>query len=159
GGCRGGRSRTTQDVPDDATKPSILYTDHSSGTLRARRYKVSVVAGPDVGVSAEIDNGTFLVGTHQNTDLRLSDKGVSRYHLELQLRSDGLKVTDLDTTNGTFQGSTRIGSVVLNGPARLKLGTNTEIEISPADVQVTIGGFESEKIGQAIGRPKPPTEP
>jgi transcriptional regulator with GAF, ATPase, and Fis domain len=145
---------STQDVPDDATKTSILYTDQSSGLLRARRYKVSVVAGPDVGSSAEIDSGTFLVGTHQNTDLRLSDKGVSRYHLELQLRSDGLKVTDLDTTNGTFQGSTRIGSVILNGPARLKLGTNTEVEISPADVQVTIGGFESEKFGQAIGGSK-----
>ena len=54
--------------------------------------------------AAELDNGTFLVGTHQNNDLRLTDKGVSRYHLELQLRADGLKVTDLDTTNGTLQG-------------------------------------------------------
>jgi transcriptional regulator with GAF, ATPase, and Fis domain len=141
-------------TPEDATKTSILYTDHASGTLRARRYKVSVVAGPDVGASSEIDNGTFLLGTHQNTDLRLTDKGVSRYHLELQLRSDGLKVTDLDTTNGTFQGTTRIGSVVLNGAARLKLGTNTEIEISPADVPVTIGGYEGEKFGQAIGGSK-----
>src|SRR5262249_54875987 len=34
------------------------------------------------------------------------------------------------------------------------LGTNTEVEISPADVQVTIGGFESEKFGQAIGGSK-----
>jgi transcriptional regulator with GAF, ATPase, and Fis domain len=141
-------------TPEDATKTSILYTDHASGTLRARRYKVSVVAGPDVGASSEIDNGTFLLGTHQNTDLRLTDKGVSRYHLELQLRSDGLKVTDLDTTNGTFQGTTRIGSVVLNGAARLKLGTNTEVEISPADVPVTIGGYEGEKFGQAIGGSK-----
>jgi transcriptional regulator with GAF, ATPase, and Fis domain len=145
-------------IEDLATKTSILYTDHTSGTLRARRYKVSVVAGPDVGASSEIDNGTFLLGTHQNTDLRLTDKGVSRYHLELQLRSDGLKVTDLDTTNGTFQGSTRIGSVTLNGAARLKLGTNTEVEISPADVPVTIGGFEGEKFGQAIGGSKPMKE-
>jgi len=145
-------------LEDAATKTSILYTDHASGTLRARRYKVSVVAGPDVGASSEIDNGTFLLGTHQNTDLRLTDKGVSRYHLELQLRSDGLKVTDLDTTNGTFQGTTRIGSVILNGAARLKLGTNTEVEISPADVPVTIGGYEGEKFGQAIGGSKPMKE-
>src|SRR5205807_7100331 len=140
-----------KDVIEEATKTSILYTDHTSGTLRARRYKVSVVAGPDVGASSEIDNGTFLLGTHQNTDLRLSDKGVSRYHLELQLRSDGLKVTDLDSTNGTFQGPTRIGSVVLNGAARLKLGSNTEIEISPADVNVSVEGFDGDHFGQAIG--------
>jgi transcriptional regulator with PAS, ATPase and Fis domain len=76
---------------------------------------------------------------------------VSRYHLELQLRADGLKVTDLDSTNGTFQGPTRVGSIVLNGAARLKLGTSTEVEISPADVPVTMQGYEGERFGQAIG--------
>ncbi len=136
---------------DAATKTGILYTDHTSGTLRARRYRVSVATGPDAGASSEIDNGTFLIGTHQNTDLRLSDKGVSRYHLELQLRSDGLKVTDLDSTNGTFQGPTRIGSVVLSGAAKLKLGSNTEIEISPADVNVQVLGYDGERFGAAIG--------
>ena len=45
--------------------------------------------------------------------------------------------------------------MVLNGAARLKLGNNTEIEISPDDVAVTIGGFESEKLGQAIGGKTP----
>jgi transcriptional regulator with PAS, ATPase and Fis domain len=136
---------------EDPTKTGILYTDHTSGTLKARRYRVTVVTGPDTGGGSEIDNGTFLIGTHQNTDLRLTDKGVSRYHLELQLRSDGLKVTDLDSTNGTFQGSTRVGSVVLSGAARLKLGSNTEIEISPADVPVSVEGFSEDHFGQAIG--------
>jgi DNA-binding NtrC family response regulator len=136
---------------DDSVKTGILYTDHSSGALRARRYKIVVTGGPDTGAGAEIDNGTFLVGTHQNTDLRLSDKGVSRYHLELQLRSDGLKVTDLDSTNGTFQGSTRIGSVVLNGATKLRLGSNTDIEIAPADVPVAVDGYEGDSFGKAIG--------
>src|SRR5215470_3246781 len=159
---RGGRAGATDcpnnephmSEPADATKTSILYTDHTSGTLRARRYKVSVVAGPDVGAASEIDNGTFLLGTHQNTDLRLTDKGVSRYHLELQLRGDGLKVTDLDTTNGTFQGTTRIGSIVLNGAAKLRLGSTTEVEIAPADVAVQVLGFDGERFGQAIGGSK-----
>jgi transcriptional regulator with PAS, ATPase and Fis domain len=136
---------------EDPTKTGLLFTDHSSGTLKARRYRISVVAGPDTGASSEIDNGTFLLGTHQNNDLRLTDKGVSRYHLELQLRAEGLKVTDLDSTNGTFQGPTRIGSITLNGAAKLKLGSNTEVEINPADVPVTMQGFEGERFGQAIG--------
>jgi transcriptional regulator with PAS, ATPase and Fis domain len=136
---------------EDPTKTGLLFTDHSSGTLKARRYRLAVVTGPDTGASAEIDNGTFLLGTHQNNDLRLTDKGVSRYHLELQLRADGLKVTDLDSTNGTFQGATRVGSIILNGAAKLKLGTSTEVEISPADVPVAMQGFEGERFGQAIG--------
>jgi DNA-binding NtrC family response regulator len=140
---------------DAGLKTGILYTDHDSGALRAKRYRVAVVSGPDAGLAAELESGTFLVGTHQNTDLRLTDKGVSRYHLELQLRSDGLKVTDLDSTNGTFQGSgptaTRIGSVVLAGPARLRLGSTTEIDLAPADVPVSVDAYEGERFGQAIG--------
>ncbi len=108
----------------DTARTGILFTDEASGTLRARRYRIEVMTGPDAGRTARFEGGTFLIGTHQNTDLRLTDKGVSRYHLELQLRADGLKVTDLDSTNGTFQGDVRIGSVVLanNTPARLRLG-------------------------------------
>src|SRR5260221_8811216 len=105
------------DMTDDPTKTGLLYTDHASGSLKARRFRVQVVTGPDQGANAEIEDGTFLLGTHQNNDLRLTDKGVSRYHLELQLRAEGLKVTDLDSTNGTFQGTTRIGSVVLTAGA------------------------------------------
>jgi DNA-binding NtrC family response regulator len=136
---------------EDPTKTGILFTDQTSGTLKARRYRITVVAGPDTGASAEIDNGTFLLGTHQNNDLRLTDKGVSRYHLELQLRAEGLKVTDLDSTNGTFSGSTRIGSITLNGASRLKVGTNTEVDILPADIPVQMSGFEGDRLGQAIG--------
>src|SRR4051812_23055898 len=95
------------------TQTGHFYTDQSSGALRARRYRVQVVAGPDVGMHAEIDDGTFIIGTHNSTDLRLTDKGVSRYHVELQLQPGGLKITDLDSTNGTFQGATRIGSITV----------------------------------------------
>jgi transcriptional regulator with PAS, ATPase and Fis domain len=133
------------------TQTGILYTDQSSGALRAKRFKVKVMSGPDAGLSAELEDGTFLIGTHQNTNLRLTDKGVSRYHLELQLRADGLKVSDLESTNGTFQGAVRVGAITLSGYARLKLGSNTEIEIAPADVNVPVGGYQGERFGSAIG--------
>jgi DNA-binding NtrC family response regulator len=138
-------------MTDDPAKTGILYTDQGTGTLKARRYRVVVASGPDAGAGAEIDDGTFLIGTHNNTDLRLSDKGVSRYHLELQMRADGLKVTDLDSTNGTFQGPTRIGSIVITAATRLRLGNNSEIEISPADVAVPVEGYGEDHFGQAIG--------
>src|SRR5204863_3241120 len=139
-------------------KTGLLYTDHASGTLRARRYRVQVVAGPDAGAGAEIDNGTFLLGTHQNNDLRLTDKGVSRYHLELQLRADGLKVTDLDSTNGTFQGPTRVGSVTVVGPTRLKLGGTTEIEITQADADFDTPLYEHDRFGDVLGGSRPMRE-
>jgi DNA-binding NtrC family response regulator len=129
----------------------ILYTDGDTGALRARRFRVSVVSGPDAGKSKEVEGGTLLIGKDPNNDLAMGDKGVSRYHLELQLRADGLLVKDLESTNGTFQGATRIGSVVLSGPARLRLGQVSEIEITLDDEALVLERFEGDRFGEAVG--------
>ena len=135
---------------DPAAETGILYTEPSGGLL-ARRYKLAVVGGPDAGAELSVEQGTVLIGTHTNADLRLTDKGISRYHLELQLTADGLKVTDLDSTNGTFMGPTKLGSVVLSGPTRLRLGPHTEIDVTPADVPVAVDGFVGERFGEVVG--------
>ncbi len=135
----------------DSSIHTMVYTDAQSGALKARRFRVSVVVGPDAGKTKTIEGGTLLVGSHPNNDLHLADKGVSRYHLELQLRSDGLQVTDVGSTNGTFQGSARVQSIVLVGPARLRLGNLTEIDVRPDDLDVAVGEFAGERFGSAIG--------
>ena len=152
----------SEDLTQAQAQSGHFYTDQSSGVLRARRYRVSVVVGPDLGTSAELEDGTFIIGTHQSTALRLTDKGVSRYHVELQLQPGGLKVTDLDSTNGTFHTGTgqvtRVGSITLttagNAKSRFRLGTNTEIEIAPADVPIPVAGWQGETFGRVVGAHK-----
>ena len=143
---------------DFSAATGLLYTDGATGQLRVRRYRVTVLGGPDAGAKAEIEGGTFLIGTHANNDLRLTDQTVSRYHLELQLRAEGLKITDLDSTNGTFQGPTRIGSVTVVGPTRLKLGGTTEIEISQADANVETPLYDKDRFGDVLGGSRPMRE-
>jgi two-component system, NtrC family, response regulator GlrR len=146
-------------MSEDATLTQVghYYTDQASGALRARRYRVQVVVGPDVGTHAELEDGTFIIGTHASTDLRLTDKGISRYHLELKLVSGGLMLTDLESTNGTFQGAVRIGSVTLTAgvaASRFRLGTSTEIEIAPVDVPVPVVGYSQDRFGRVLGKSK-----
>src|SRR5207302_7910462 len=107
---------------DVSTVHTQLLTDDASGILLERSYRLRVVSGPDQGKDHMLDEGTTMVGTHADNDLVLSDATVSRYHLEIRVRRDGIEVRDLDTTNGTKHGGTRINSVVLTGPARLRLG-------------------------------------
>src|SRR5262249_58698177 len=38
-----------------------------------------------------------------------------------------------------------------NGATKLRLGSNTDIEIAPADVPVSVDGYEGESFGKAIG--------
>ena len=142
-------TRPENQEPDVPT--AHLYTDAATGALKVRRFKITVTRGPDAGLESPVEGGTLMVGTHQNNDLRLSDTTVSRYHLELQLRNEGLKVTDLDSTNGTFHGGTRLGSVTLSGPARLRLGKHTEVDVTPNDEAVEIAPFAGDRFGEVIG--------
>ena len=96
-----------------------LLTNDASGLLVERRYRLRVVAGPDQGKEHVLDDGTTMVGTHADNDLVLSDATVSRYHLEIRLRRDGIEVRDLDTTNGTKHGGAKVGQVILVGPAQI----------------------------------------
>jgi two-component system, NtrC family, response regulator GlrR len=133
------------------TTTAALYTDAATGALHARRFRLVIVKGPDAGKELVFDAGTLIVGTNPDADLRLSDATVSRYHLELQIRSDGVKVTDLDSTNGTFHGGTRLGSVTLAGAARLRLGKHTELDVLPADEAVAIGPYQGDRFGEVLG--------
>ena len=128
-----------------------LLTDDASGALVERRYRLRVVAGPDQGKEHALDAGTTMVGTHADNDLVLSDATVSRYHLEIRMRRDGIEVRDLDTTNGTKHGGVRIGQVILIGPARLRLGKYTEVDVEPIDAGVELAEWTADRYGDVLG--------
>ena len=110
-----------------------------------------MVGGPDAGAEHVLDEGTTMVGTHADNDVVLTDNTVSRYHLELRVRSDGVAVKDLDTTNGTRHAGTRLGQVVLTGPARLRLGKHTEIDVVPDQREVELDEWQGDRFGNVLG--------
>ncbi|HEY0482931.1 MAG TPA: sigma 54-interacting transcriptional regulator [Kofleriaceae bacterium] len=131
--------------------PTQLLTDDASGALVERRFRLRVVGGPDQGKEHALEAGTTMVGTHADNDLVLTDATVSRYHLELRVRRDGIEIRDLDTTNGTKHGGVRIGQVILSGPARLRLGKHTELDVEPIDSGVELGDWQGDRFGEVLG--------
>jgi len=132
-----------------------LLTDDTSGLLVERTFRLRVVGGPDQGKEHVLDEGTTMVGTHADNDLVLTDATVSRYHLEVRVRRDGIEVRDLDTTNGTKHGGARINSVVLTGPARLRLGKHTELDVEPIDKSVALDDWQGDRFGEVLGTSAP----
>jgi DNA-binding NtrC family response regulator len=138
-----------------STVHTQLLTDDASGLLLERSFRLRVVSGPDQGKEHMLDEGTTMVGTHADNDLVLTDATVSRYHLEIRVRRDGIEVRDLETTNGTKHGGARIGSVVLSGAARLRLGKHTEMDVEPVDTNVELGEFGPDRFGDVLGTTQP----
>ena len=127
----------------------VLGTD-AGGALVLRRVIVRVVSGPDRGAEKLLEAGTMLVGSHPEADLVLNDTTVSRYHAELALLPEGVRVRDLRSTNGTFIGDSRIEAAVVRAGSEVRLG-KTRVEILPADVPLPDVPSELARYGRLVG--------
>lgn len=74
----------------------------------AIKASVTVLEGPDEGVSFDIVEGSPVVLGRGKADVILSDKKVSGRHCLLEVENDQVYLEDLNSTNGTFIGGHRI---------------------------------------------------
>ncbi len=104
--------------------------DTDDGTRRVKQEKrpgplVAFVRlrGPDGSAgSLRLTTAPSVIGTGSDCDLVVSDRTVSRRHVELSLVPEGVLVRDLDSRNGTFYLGQRVERIVLNIGAQLMLG-------------------------------------
>jgi two-component system, NtrC family, response regulator GlrR len=118
--------------------------------FRVRAAVLVVRDGPNSGQSMRVEVPSFVVGTGELADFRLTDPTVSREHLRLGLDGSGVRVRDSGSRNGTFIGGIRVRDVVLTASATLTLGATTlavELDTNTTDVQVSA----SARFGDAIG--------
>jgi len=117
---------------------AFFAPEHTHKQLR--RVMLRVKAGPDMGSQSTVARSRVTIGRSAVNDLVLTDSSISGTHAEIVLGDNGVKVHDLDSTNGTFVGPIRISSAWIEPGMVVKLG-KTEIELIQADeVQVAISG-------------------
>lgn len=79
--------------------------------------------GPGKGTKYELRSSLGHVGRGAHNDVRLSDESVSETHAKLQKRDDGWYVVDMDSTNGTYVGGSRVsGERKLEGSPDVRFG-------------------------------------
>jgi DNA-binding NtrC family response regulator len=132
----------TSVASDDATVTVVQRSDASVETLAVR-----VVGGDDDGANASVRlDRAISVGSSQDNDLRISDRTVSRYHLELRPAPGGVLVTDLGSLNGTHYAGARIDKAILPLGAELSVGETTL-------------RIESARAKPVVDDPEPPALP
>jgi transcriptional regulator with PAS, ATPase and Fis domain len=118
--------------------------------LRVRAATVEVVAGPDRGRRVRIDRPTFVVGTGDGADLRLSDAKVSREHLRISLTEAGLEVRDDGSRNGTRIGSIRVARAILTADTAIEIGkTSLLVQLDVESTDLPMSGRS--EFGGAFG--------
>src|SRR5580658_10295033 len=86
---------------------------------------LEVLSGPSRGVTARMTTPRLVVGKAKDADLVVGDKGISRHHLSLEARADGLLLRDLGSHNGTWLGGCSIVEAKLTADTTLSIGSSS----------------------------------
>jgi DNA-binding NtrC family response regulator len=121
---------------------------HTSIPLIALR--VEVVSGADAGKVVTTQNDALSIGTAAGNDLVLADASVSRFHLELSRAKGGVRITDHESTNGTFLGTARIERAIVALGTQLRVGRTVVSVVDGDDVRVPL--LEGDVLAGLRGR-------
>ncbi len=117
------------------TKPlvsrELTRVDRTTGRLLVRKYRLTVTAGPASGKSVALVH-PLVLGSGADVGFVLDDPTVSRLHVQLTPRADGVLVKDLDSMNGTFVSGARLEQALIESDATLMLGA-TMVRIAIVD--------------------------
>ena len=111
----------------ESPTPSLANTLFNQKVVETPREPLAVLEvlneGPSKGIRYAIRTPLAQVGRGANNDVRLTDESVSEIHARLERRDDGWYVVDMDSTNGTYVGGSRLaGERRLDGAPDVRFG-------------------------------------
>ena len=126
-----------------------MSSDHSATHVLSLRVatvlevpsvQLTVIAGPDRGMTLRLSSETAHVGTGQHCAFRLKDPTVSRLHCVLEVRRNAVHIIDTNSTNGTFIDGVRVRDADITSGSTLRCGSTAirvDLEEEPIRVQVS----------------------
>jgi len=121
-------------------------------TLKLRKCRLAVIAGPDSGKQIVSDKEKLRVGAHPQSDVVLSeDRTVSRNHFEIEYTDRGYLLIDLKSTNGTFLDGRRVERAYLSPGSQIRSGQST-LTFAPIDEEVTVEPDSEGQLGGMVGK-------
>ena len=88
-----------------------------------------VVEGPDKGLMIPLHEGTIALGRASENDITLADPILSRHHCKLEINGTSVKITDLDSANGSYLNDAEIRESLIRDGDKLQIG-DTVIAVS-----------------------------
>ncbi|APR88559.1 Response regulator of zinc sigma-54-dependent two-component system [Minicystis rosea] len=113
---------------DEFEVDTLLAPKVARPAAGASSFALTVIEGPDLGKTflvAPSQALRVLVGQSPACDMRLGDRTVSRRHAAFELADARLRVTDLQSTNGTFVQGLAIVDAYLQGGEVVRVGATT----------------------------------
>ena len=139
---------------EDVQTETVLSLRGEAGATEDGTFTISITDGPDKGVRLTFDASApsrVLVGQSPACELRLTDREASRRHCALEIVPGGIRVTDLESTNGTYVDRVRVYEALLEGGEMVRVGATT-IAIDLEATRVRAAVPIAERFGRVLGR-------
>ncbi len=136
---------------DFESKTDLLKLDEAPEVVSLRKCQLVVLEGPDKNKKMTLNKNLTSIGKRENNDLLLSDKTVSRNHLEIEYTSDSFLLKDMGSTNGTYLNGSKVKEAYLAPGDTIKIG-NTLLEFVAFDEKVSIEPSTKEIFGAMAGK-------
>ena len=115
-------------MTDESERSTRVLARAEDAANVTTNYRLFVVDGPDAGLVFDFDGARparVLVGQSPACEMRLSDPHVSRRHAALDMTQRGLRITDLESKNGTIANGVPLTQAYLRGGETLVMGSTT----------------------------------
>jgi DNA-binding NtrC family response regulator len=139
-----------RDPHDGLDEPQETDVVVAARAPKPEKLRLIVTAGPDKDRGIDLVVGTYVVGKLASCELPLTDTQVSRQHLELSVRADGVQVRDLGSTNGSWYNGARFDTIVVGLGAQLTIG-GTELRLVGPPVAESIPASTADRFGELVG--------
>ncbi|MCP3164322.1 sigma 54-interacting transcriptional regulator [Myxococcus qinghaiensis] len=138
---------------EDAQQTRPTGSGRPGFTGAVRRFRFTVLEGPQPGQTKDSNADTFSIGSHALNDFVIEDPTVSRFHCEVRVDREGARVRDLDSLNGTVLDGVHIREAYLRGGSVLRLGrVSVRFDFSPESnrLQISERTFFGELVGTSV---------
>lgn len=93
----------------------------------------------------------LIIGASVDANLRVEDPTVSSLHARASRTDGGIRIRDLESTNGTFYEKSRVHEVVVPFGAVVEIG-KARIKVVPEEREVKASPFSALRFGDLIGQ-------
>jgi DNA-binding NtrC family response regulator len=116
-----------------------------------------VTGGPAIGATWAEPNERCAIGSHPSNDLVIDDGTVSRFHCELAIAGNRVRVRDLGSRNGVTVAGVQIAEGSITGGVTLILGHST-IQVDLEESHAEIAASDRKSFGSIVGASPPMRE-
>jgi len=121
-----------------------------NGLRPALGVRITVIGAKTSQSSYPLAAGSCILGSGPDADFVISDRSVSRSHVELSIVRGGISVRDLGSRNGTYYLGNKVERITLPRGASLRIG-GTTVFLEASEEQGSSGVFEGTELRGMLG--------